>query len=198
LTESACWRTIRQQALHKGTAAPGGAGRCTRGKQHRSRPEAARKGWIVLKRSAFVILCTVFALALTLPARAATSTTNVQRIQIDFVAGGCGEAIEITGSLLATDHVTDLGTGKFIATFHFSPQGATGLGLTSGELYHATGETRATMTLTAGSTFTYVNNFKLIGDGSTPNYLETDIMHITINAQGVTTVSIDRSTITCR
>ena len=151
----------------------------------------------MLRRSAFVILCTVFGLGLIGPARAATSTTDVERIQIDFEAQGCGEFIEVSGSLLATFHVTDLGGGQFVAAFHFSPQGATGAGLTSGAGYQATGVTRGTMTLTAGSTTTYVNSFKLIGDGSTPNYLETDIMHVTVNAQGVVTASIDRSSVTC-
>jgi hypothetical protein len=164
--------------------------------------EAASCGWkersALLRRSALVILCALFALALSRSAMAATSITNVQRIPIDFVASGCGEDIQITGTLLATDHVTDLGGGRFVGTFHFSPQGATGLGLTSGATYRATGVTRATFTLTAGATTTYVNNFKLIGDATTPNYLEHDLMRITINAQGVTTVSIDSSSITCR
>jgi hypothetical protein len=151
----------------------------------------------MLRRSAFVVLCTLFGVALMGPAIAATSTTTVERIQVDFQAQGCGEMIQLSGSLLATLHATDLGDGRFVSTFHFNPQGVTGVGLTSGATYQGTGVTRGTVTLTVGSTTTTVNSFKLIGAGRTPNYLETDVMHLTVNAQGVVTASIDRSSITC-
>ena len=32
---------------------------------------------------------------------------------------------------------------------------------------------------------TFVNNFKIIGEGSAPNFLETDVIHLTVNANGV-------------
>ena len=152
----------------------------------------------MLRRSAFVFFSALLGMALVGPAMAATSTTTVERIQIDFETEGCSETIHLSGWLLATTHVTDLGGGRFVATFHFNPQGVTGVGLTSGATYRGTGVTRGTTTLTVGATTTYVNSFKLIGSGGTPNLLEMDVMHVTINAQGTVTSSIDRSSVTCR
>jgi hypothetical protein len=42
-----------------------------------------------------------------------------------------------------------------------------------------------------------VNNFKIIGEGTAANFLETDIIHVTVNAKGVVTASVEQSTIRC-
>ena len=73
------------------------------------------------------------------------------------------------------------------------------MGLTSGATYHATGETLGTTTIRAngGISDTFVNNFKIIGEGSAPNFLETDVIHLTVNANGVVTATVEQSMIRC-
>jgi predicted extracellular nuclease len=72
------------------------------------------------------------------------------------------------------------------------------VGLTSGATYHATGVTLGTTTIRAGGiSDTFVNSFKIIGEGSAQNFLETDVLHLTMNANGVVTATVDRSTIRC-
>jgi hypothetical protein len=50
---------------------------------------------------------------------------------------------------------------------------------------------------TGGVSDTFVNNFKIIGEGSTQNFLETDVFHLTLNANGDVTAIVDRSTLRC-
>jgi len=147
-----------------------------------------------VRRFALAIVIVAAAAVVTASAPAATIT---QRVPISLVAQGCGEEILITGTLLLTTTSTTNSNGGFLVAFHASPQGATGLGLTSGAVYRATGETRANTTVNAGSTTTFVNNFKLIGPGNTPNYLETDIIHMTVDANGNVTASVLYSSIKC-
>jgi hypothetical protein len=80
-----------------------------------------------------------------------------------------------------------------------NPQGITGVGLTSGATYHATGETQGTTTIKAkgGISDTFVNNFKIIGEGSAPNFLQTDVIHLTVNANGDVTATVEKSMIRC-
>ena len=73
------------------------------------------------------------------------------------------------------------------------------MGLTSGATYHATGETQGTTTIKAkgGISDTFVNNFKIIGEGSAQNFLQTDVIHLTVNANGVVTATVEKSMIRC-
>ena len=42
-----------------------------------------------------------------------------------------------------------------------------------------------------------MNNFKIIGEGSAPNFLQTDVIHLTVNANGDVTATVEKSTIRC-
>ena len=42
-----------------------------------------------------------------------------------------------------------------------------------------------------------MNSFKIIGEGSAPNYLQTDVIHLTVNANGVETATVEQSTNRC-
>jgi hypothetical protein len=111
--------------------------------------------------------------------------------------GGTGEDIELTGTLnfVVVDQTSAAGT----EAIHFAanPQGATGLGLTTGTVYRATGITLETVTLTTGVSDTFVNNFRIIGPGLTANLLIHEVFHATVNANGVLTVIFDRATAEC-
>jgi hypothetical protein len=131
-------------------------------------------------------------------AEAAGAATTTQRVPVDFIAAGCGEDIHLTGTILTSTTVTPNHGGGFLVAFHSNPQGVTGVGLTSGALYHGTGVTRETTTVNGASTDTFVNSFKLIGPGSTPNSLETDVFHVTIDANGNVTSVVASTTIKCQ
>jgi hypothetical protein len=148
-----------------------------------------------------IILLVVVASGL-LAATSASATAVTEKIPFDFVLApeeACGEAIHLSGTLLAEFSFTESSGGNVTIGFHFNPQGITGVGLTSGATYHATGETLGTTTVraTGGISDTFVNNFKIIGEGSAPNFLETEIVHLTVNAKGVVTASVEKSMLRC-
>jgi hypothetical protein len=132
----------------------------------------------------------------------ASATATTEKIPFDFVLApeeACGEAIHLSGTLLAEFSFTESSGGNVEIGFHFNPQGITGVGQTSGATYHATGVTLGTTTIKAkgGISDTFVNSFKIIGEGSAPNFLETDVVHLTVNAKGVVTATVEKSTIRC-
>ena len=148
------------------------------------------------------IMFLVFLVSGLLCVTAASAMTVTQKIPFDFVLApeeACGEAIHLNGTLLAHFSSTETSSGNVQIGFHFNPQGITGVGLTSGATYHATGVTLGTTTIKAagGVSDTFVNSFKIIGNGSAPNFLETDVFHLTMNANGVVTATVERSTIRC-
>ena len=42
-----------------------------------------------------------------------------------------------------------------------------------------------------------MNSFKIIGEGSAQNFLQTDVIHLTVNANGVVTATVEKSMIRC-
>ena len=152
-------------------------------------------------RRHLITLLAVLACGL-LAVTSASARAVTERVPFDFVLApeeACGEAIHLSGTLLAQFTFTETPGGNVEIGFHFSPQGITGVGLTSGATYHATGETLGTTTIKAkgGISDTFVNNFKIIGEGKTPNLLETDVIHLTVNANGEVTATVEKSTIRC-
>jgi hypothetical protein len=148
-----------------------------------------------------IILLAVVASGL-LAVTSASATAVTEKIPFDFVLApeeACGEAIHLSGTLLAEFSFTESSGGNVEIGFHFNPQGITGVGLTSGASYHATGVTLGTTTIKAkgGISDTFVNNFKIIGEGSAQNFLQTDVIHLTVNANGDVTATIEKSMIRC-
>ena len=134
----------------------------------------------------------------------ATSDTINQSIPVvlnQFVPcanGGAGEFITLTGNLHVLQHVT-VNDNHVTFKTHFQPQGISGTGNTTGDTYHATGVTQETTTFQLdGGTYedTFVNNFRLIGQGRGNNLLVHQVSHFTFNNNGEltsdhTTFSID-------
>ena len=84
-------------------------------------------------------------------------------------------------------------------TTHNQPQGVMGVGLTSGDLYVGTGVTRETFNnIFLPFEDTFVNNFRIIGQGSGNNYLLHENVHFTINANGDVTATVDNFSFECR
>lgn len=117
---------------------------------------------------------------------------------VPCAAGGAGEMVELTGPLHVVMALTANQAGGFTVVAHFQPQGVSGIGFTTGLRYNATGETDETFTVNAGQTDTFVNNFKIIGQGPNNNFMVHENVHITINANGIVTASVDNLSVLCQ
>jgi hypothetical protein len=141
----------------------------------------------------------LLALAGSAGARAETVTT-VEQIPINFVTPGCGELIELSGTVHLVSHVTfdDAGGRHFVSQGNM--QGVTGIGLTSGTVYQGTGVAHGNFILPTGGVIvsTYVSSFKLIGRGSTDNYLVQQVFHSTVNSTGTVTSVVEQFTVKCQ
>src|SRR5713226_6518995 len=121
-------------------------------------------------------------------------------IFVPCAVGGVGETIDMSGPLHTLISMTVNGN-SVSGHFHFQPQGISGTGETTGAKYNATGVTEQSFksSLQNGqANLTYVNNFRIIGQGAGNNYLVHETLHITINADGTLTVFHDNFSIDCK
>jgi hypothetical protein len=147
----------------------------------------------------------VLIMALGVAQAQAKATTFIQnvRVPIDLLvfvpcaAQGAGEFIQMSGNLhvIFTTMIDD--QGGFHTKFHNQPQGVSGTGLITGDKYNAVGETQGTFNGKVGSEQTFVNNFKIVGQGPGNNFMIHETFHITVNANGILTVFLDKTSIVC-
>ena len=138
-------------------------------------------------------------------AQALSITTNdfVPFAQVAFVPcanGGAGEPVLVSGTLHIQQHITINDNHATIKT-HAQPQGATGVGLTTGDKYNANGVTQEEDGISldvSASEFTFVNNFRIIGQSNDNNLLVHQTIHETINANGTVTTVVDNTSVECR
>jgi hypothetical protein len=136
------------------------------------------------------------------PAHAAVQT-NVKApvtigIFIPCAAEGAGEVVFLTGNLHALLHFTMDQAGGIHATSHFQPQGISGNGQTTGDKYQATGVTQDEFNAKVGVEETFINNFRIIGQGPGNNFLIHENFHITFKASGIPTAYVDNFSVDCR
>ena len=112
--------------------------------------------------------------------------------------GGSGEVIVVSGFLHYLFNVTIDARGGFHVKQHNQPQGLSGVGLTTCDKYQGTGVTQYSENLSPGVTYSYVNNFRMIGQGPGNNYLVHENYHVTINANGELTTTHDNISIECK
>lgn len=151
------------------------------------------------------VVCVLAVLASAiLPANAAVEENDTTDISISVfipcAAGGAGEVVDLTGPLHTVITFTINGN-NVSGFFHFQPQGISGTGETTGEKYQATGVTQQSFksSLQNGqANLTFVNNFRIIGQGPGNNYLVHETMHFTINANGTVTVFFDNLSVECK
>ena len=135
-------------------------------------------------------------------AKATTFTQNVT-VPIDLLvfvpcaAQGTGEFVQMSGPLhiLFTTTIDD--RGGFHSKFHNQPQGVSGTGLTTGARYNATGVTQGNFNGKVGYETTFVNNFKIVGQGPGNNFMIHETFHVTVNANGTLTAFVDQTSIVC-
>ena len=137
------------------------------------------------------------------PALAITTNDFVpfaQAVLVPCANGGAGEVVLISGTLHIQQHIT-INDNRANIKSHFQPQGAGGVGLTTGDTYNATGVTQEqdSLPLTNEATeFTFINNFKIIGQGPDNNLLIHQTVHVTVNANGDVTTTVDNLSVECR
>lgn len=163
-----------------------------------------RKG-LKLRLSVLVIIMLMVALLGPGSALAAAETFTVSSIfPIDIVVfvscanGGAGEEVQLSGYLHDVFHVTFTSGGRFRLTFSDNPQGVSGLGLTTGAKYQGTGITRDSSGGQIGLEDTFVNNFRIVGQGPGNNYLVHENFHITVLADGTVTSFHDNFSVECQ
>ena len=117
---------------------------------------------------------------------------------VPCAAGGAGEEVELSGTLHTLIHWTYTENGGYISKWHYQPQNLTGVGLTTGDKYQGTGVTQDVITGKVGQEETYVDNFRIIGQGNDNNYVVHETFHFTINANGTMTAEVDKITIDCK
>ena len=158
-----------------------------------------------MKNSAPILTMCLIAVAVSIaPADAAVQvndTTNVNlTVFVPCADGGAGEIVNLSGSLHTLIALTINGN-NVSGYFHFQPQGISGIGETTGDDYQGTGVTEETFrnSLQNGqANSTFVNNFRIIGQGPGNNFLVHETLHLTINADGTLTVSHDNLSIDCK
>ena len=114
--------------------------------------------------------------------------------------GGAGELVQAVGRLHQVFTLVINANGSLTVKGHFQPQGLTGVGLTTGDKYQATGVTQQIDHFGAGFPIisTFINNFRFIGAGPGNNLLFHEESHVTINANGVITALVDHISLECR
>jgi hypothetical protein len=111
--------------------------------------------------------------------------------------GGVGEDVLLSGNLHDLIHVTVNDNSLHVKT-HDQPQGISGTGVVTGDKYQATGVTQDEFNTSFGMEETFINNFRIIGQGPGNNFLVHENFHITINANGTVTASHDNFTVDCK
>lgn len=158
-----------------------------------------------LKLSVLIIAMLMVALLGPGSALAAAETfTASSTFPIDVVVfvpcanGGAGEDVALTGYIHDVFHVTLTPSGGFRVSVSDNPQGVSGVGLTTGAKYQGTGITRDNFGGRVGFEETFVNNFRIIGQGSGNNFLVHENFHITVNANGTVTSFHDNFSVECK
>jgi hypothetical protein len=162
---------------------------------------------VSFKRKALGLsLAVLFALSLmpTASADALSITSNefvpfVLIVAVPCANGGSGELVLLDGTLHIQNHVTINGKRVNLKT-HDQPQDVSGLGLATGDTYHAVGVTQEqdSLPITNGAAeFTFVNNFRIIGTGPGNNLQVHQVVHTTVNANGDVTSEIIKTSIDC-
>ena len=152
-----------------------------------------------------IVVCLIAALAVTVSVARAAVIVNDKSdftllVSIPCANGGAGEDVLLQGTLHTLFTFTINGN-NVSGKSHFQPQGVSGVGLTTGATYRATGVTQdhfKTSLQNEQANLTGVNNFRIIGQGPGNNFIVHDNFHFTINANGDLTVSHDNFTTDCK
>lgn len=114
--------------------------------------------------------------------------------------GGAGETVALSGELEFSSHEVLDADGGTHERRMVRPSGVVGVGATSGLNYRGTGMSFMSEGVAAegSSVYTYVNNFRIIGQGAGNNLLVHAVVHQTTDADGNVVATVDLSSNTCK
>ena len=132
---------------------------------------------------------------------AVTQTTQEFSV-IDFwqLIPCASDYVHFEGTLHSVSHVTINGNHVTLKR-HTQPQKMKGYSSSSGDTYQGTGVTQSTETFRAAGfpyVYTYVNIYRMIGQGSGNNYLIHALEHVTVNSNGQVSTEIDNYSVECK
>lgn len=117
---------------------------------------------------------------------------------------GSGEIVDLYGDLHELFLVNISDSGNVTVKSHNQPQGISGVGRSTGYRYQATGVTQAIEQIQFNGVsefpivYTYVNNFRIIGQGTGNNFIVHENIHTTVNANGTVTAYVDNFNADCK
>jgi TRAP-type uncharacterized transport system substrate-binding protein len=154
-------------------------------------------------RVALIVSLFVFCGAAGSPAfgQATTTTTNEELPISGSVLNICnGDTVTYQGTVHVVNTVTNDASGGFHLKTHSNYQDVTGTGSPSGLTYRVRTTINETVNDNDGPQFetTVIQTVKLISQGSAPNLFLHVVMHVTINANGQTTSTVNEVTAACR
>lgn len=130
-------------------------------------------------------------------------TTNdfvpfAQAVLVPCANGGAGEIVLIEGTLHVQNHLT-INNNRLSLKTHFQPQGVVGTGTVTGDKYQATGVTQEqdSTGIIGASEFSFINNFRIIGQGTDNNLQVHQVIQITIDANNIIRTNVINTTIDC-
>jgi hypothetical protein len=141
--------------------------------------------------SGVTLIASLFLHVSAVSALGATSTD----MTLDFLrsADCTGEIVKISGTLHMLNQIQSDGS----VMGHFNYLNVSGVGLTSGNTYQANAVDHFLLSAPFPSSINSVRSFLLISRGSSSNLLVTVLYHITVNANGEVSTSIDDLTMQC-
>jgi hypothetical protein len=146
-------------------------------------------------------LVMVLALVATLTVCAtARAGTTVQQVGLDATIPICnGDLVHVAGRLLVTSSLTVTASGGLVAAIHVQPQGVSGVDLSTGTAFLATGLTRDLVVFSPAGGFdeTYVNEFRIQATSGEQSFIVTTLFHITGTPDGNVAVVVIRASTTC-
>ena len=133
-----------------------------------------------LKTTAVLLAC-----LLSGATRAGVVQNSIDHFDLEVIIDCDGDGtpedvLELSGDLHALITETDTKSGV-ITTGHFQPVNVTAVGLLTGTVYNAVGLTRSTDVVSGDNeTFTFVNDFYMIGRNSGIKSLFQEVFHVTV------------------
>ena len=158
------------------------------------------------KTKATLAMAAALGLAFAAAAPAGAEVQENAQIPVEIVFdipcanGGAGETVTLTGTLHVLTTFTINGN-EVKGKFHAQPQGVSGFGAVTGDTYHATGVTQGqfrTSFRNGKAAMSFIDNFRLIGQGPGNNYIFHENLHLYIGANGDFSTVVDHLGADCK
>jgi len=151
-----------------------------------------------------ILLLSMSMLIIAVPAAAEVVVNEMSEIPfgafVPCANGGAGEVAEGVFRLHSLVRFTIDGSGGEHFGSNSHPMGGFLVGLDTGDTYRATGRTGESFNVGAGGlplSYTFVNQFNLVGPGDAVSFTVHETFHVTVNANGDLTADVSNVRVTC-